>query len=269
MELGCVVRSAPEAEQAARLPLDYLEIKGDMLCVDGDEFTALCARLSAAGLPFKAMTSPLPRRYRCRVVGPEADHTAALEVFRDLCDRGAALGVRTVVLGSGQARGIPPGFSADRALRQFREFLARAHQECDRRGMTLALEPLNRTETNFVNSCAEAREVVDGLTGADVRITTDCFHILSEQLPIAEEVAAAGAAIGHAHTSSVPRGSGDFHEGAQQEFVAALLAAGHRGGLTIEDEFGDFGREASAAVDVFRRVLAAASGPRPEESVCP
>ncbi|WP_051854879.1 sugar phosphate isomerase/epimerase family protein [Streptomyces sp. NRRL B-1347] len=259
MELGCVVRSAPEAERAARLPLDYLEIKGDMLCVERGEFAALCDRLHAAGLPFKAMTSPLPRRFKCRVVGPDADHAAALKVFGDLCERGAALGVRTVVLGSGQARGIPPGYSSGQALRQFREFLVRAHQVCARHGMTLALEPLNRTETNFVNSCAEARAVVGGLTEVDVRITADCFHIMSEQLPIADEVAAAGPAIGHAHTSSVPRGSGDFQEGAQREFVTALLAAGHRGGLTIEDEFGDFGPEAAAAVDVFRRVLSAAS----------
>ncbi|MCI3906746.1 sugar phosphate isomerase/epimerase family protein [Streptomyces spectabilis] len=261
MELGCVVRSAPEAERAARLPLDYLEIKGDMLCVERGEFAALCVRLRAAGLPFKAMTSPLPRRFKCRVVGPDADHAAALDVFRDMCDRGAALGVRTVVLGSGQARSVPPGHVRGQALGQFRDFLVQAHQVCAEREMTLALEPLNRTETNFVNSCAEAREVVDSLTGVDVRITADCFHIMSEQLPIADDVAAAGAAVGHAHTSSVPRGSGDFHEGAQKEFVAALLAAGHRGGLTVEDDFGDFGREASAAVDVFRRVLASVSGP--------
>ncbi|GHE70233.1 hypothetical protein GCM10018785_43420 [Streptomyces longispororuber] len=262
MELGCVVRGAPEAEQAAELPLDYLELKGDLLCVDRSELGALHRRLRAAGLPYQAMTSPLPRRFRCRVVGPDADHARALEVFRDLCDRGAALGVRVVVLGSGQARGIPAGFPAETALEQFRDFLGRARDTAAALGMTVALEPLNRTETNFVNSCAEARGVLDGLDGHGVRITADCFHIMSEDLSVAAEVSAAGSAIGHAHTSSLPRGSGDFHEGAQKEFVASLLAAGYRGGLTVEDDFGDFGREAARAVDVFRRLLAAA-GPSP------
>ncbi|MFE1936311.1 sugar phosphate isomerase/epimerase family protein [Streptomyces sp. NPDC059474] len=263
MELGCVVRGAPEAEQAAGLPLDYLEIKGDLLCVDRSGLPALNRRMRAVGLPYKAMTSPLPRRFKCRVVGPDADHARALEVFRDLCDRGAALGVRIVVLGSGQARGIPPGFSFEGALAQFRDFLARARNVAAERDMTVALEPLNRTETNFVNSCAEARSVVDGLDGGGVRITADCFHIMSEELSVADEVAVAGTVIGHAHTSSLPRGSGDFHEGAQKEFVASLLATGHRGGLTIEDDFADFGREAADAVDAFRRILSTATGPSP------
>ncbi|MFI1012780.1 sugar phosphate isomerase/epimerase family protein [Streptomyces sp. NPDC020965] len=262
MELGCVVRSAPEAERASGLPLDYLELKGDLLCVEPAELPALQARLRAAGLPIKAMTSPLPRRYKQRVVGPDADQTAALEVFRDMCDRGGAVGVRTVVLGSGQARHIPPGFSRDEALRQFRAFLVAAGTVCAERGMVLALEPLNATETNFVNSCAEARGVIDGVVDTvDVRIAADCFHIMSEGLSIAAEVAAAGAVVGHAHTSSAPRGSGDFRVADQTEFVAGLLAAGHAGGLTIEDEFADFEVEAAAAVDVFRRVLAAAPVP--------
>ncbi|MEU5272469.1 sugar phosphate isomerase/epimerase family protein [Streptomyces hygroscopicus] len=258
MRLGCVVRSAPEAEQAAGLPLDYLEIKGDLLCADRADLLALNRRLRAVDLPYTAMTSPLPRRFACRVVGPDADHARALEVFTDLCDRGAALDVRIVVLGSGQARGVPPGFPSQGALAQFRDFLGRARDVAAERGMTVALEPLNRTETNFVNSCAEARSVIDGLDGGGVRITADCFHIMSEGLSVADEVAVAGCAVGHAHTSSLPRGSGDFHEGTQKEFVASLLATGYRGGLTIEDDFADFGREAAEAVDVFRRILSAA-----------
>ena len=34
MLLGCIVRDAAEAETASELPLDYLELKGDMLCVE-------------------------------------------------------------------------------------------------------------------------------------------------------------------------------------------------------------------------------------------
>ncbi|MFI8199448.1 sugar phosphate isomerase/epimerase family protein [Streptomyces sp. NPDC085942] len=255
MELGCVVRSAEEAEYAAGLPFDYGELKGDMLCVPPDDLAALTARLHSVRLPFKAMTSPLPRRYGCRVVGPEADHTGALKVFRDMCDRGAALGVRTVVLGSGQARHVPPGFPAQDADRQFRDFLLAASDVCAERDMTLALEHLNRTETNLVNSCTEARAVIDALEAPGVRITADCFHLISEGLDIRTEVAVAGGSIAHAHTSAVPRGSGDFREETQREFVSALRAAGYDGGLTVEDEFRDFGREAEEAAILFHRVI--------------
>ncbi|MFC9126455.1 sugar phosphate isomerase/epimerase family protein [Streptomyces sp. NPDC057099] len=261
MELGCVVRSAEEAEHAAGLAFDYGEVKGDMLCVPRDDLPALTARLQRTGLPFKAMTSPLPRRYGCRVVGPDADHARALSVFRDMCDRGAALGVGTVVLGSGQARDVPRGFPTEEAGRQFRDFLVAARDVCAERAMTVALEHLNSTETNLVNSCTEARTVVEAVDGAGVRITADCFHLVSEGLHVRTEVAAAGSAIAHAHTSAVPRGSGDFREETQREFVTALLAAGHDGGLTVEDEFADFGREAAEAAGLFHRILGSTAAP--------
>lgn len=261
MLLGCVVRSPAEAEQAGDLPLDYLELKGDMLCVDASSFRALSARLRATGLPCAAMTSPLPRRFRCRVVGDDADATRALSVFRGMCGRAGSLGVRTVVLGSGQARFIPPGFPEDRALGQFQDFAAAAATVCAQHGMRLALEPLNRTETNFVNSCVQARAVIDGLEHTGLLMAVDCYHIVSEGLSVAAEVAAAAGVIGHAHTSSLPRGSNDFLVNVQVEFVSSLHAAGHAGGLSIEDEFTEFGREAPGAVRLFRRVLASAAPP--------
>jgi sugar phosphate isomerase/epimerase len=251
------VSDAAEVEHAAGLPVDYLELKGDILCVDAASLRALGTRLQATGLPSTAMTSPLPRRFKCRVVGDDADHSRALSLFRDMCDRAGPLGVRTVVLGSGQARSVPPGFPPDRALGQFRDFVTDAAAVCGARGMVLALEPLTGIETNLVNSCSEARPLVDRLAHTGLRMTVDCYHIVSEGLSVADEVKAAAGAIGHAHTSSIPRGSMEFREEVQAEFVSRLHAAGYTGGLTIEDEFTDFGREAPVAVDVFRQILAA------------
>ncbi|HEX6969466.1 MAG TPA: sugar phosphate isomerase/epimerase [Micromonosporaceae bacterium] len=257
LSLGCIVRQPVEVEQAATLAVDYLELKGDMLCVDAAALADLTARVRATGLPAVSMTSPLPRRFRCRVVGADADHEDALGVFTDMCDRAAPFGVQTVVLGSGQARAIPAGFPRERAVAQFREFVVRAAEVCRARGMALTLEPLTAIETNFVNSCAEARPLVDELAGAGVRIAVDCYHIVSEGRSVAEEVRIAAGAIGHAHTSSLPRGSMRFHTEVQTEFVASLIAAGYTGGLTIEEDFTDFARQAPLAVDTFRRILSA------------
>jgi sugar phosphate isomerase/epimerase len=256
MLLGCIVKDPGEVGHCAGLPVDYLELKGDMLCVDGPGLRDIGARLSDTGLPATAMTSPLPRHFRCRVVGDDADHARALEVFQVMCDRAAPLGVRTVVLGSGQARNIPPGFPPEKAVSQFGAFVTGATAQCASRGMTLTLEPLTAAETNFVNSCAQARPLVDALTGTGLRIAVDCYHVFCEGLSPTAEVKAAQGVIGHAHTSSLPRGSLDYREDVQAEFVAALGAAGYDGGLTIEEQFSDFAREAPAAVGVFRRILA-------------
>lgn len=262
MRLGCVVRDLAEAEHADRLPLDYLELKGDMLCVAPDEARSLCARLRSLGSPVSAMTSPLPRRFGCRVVGADADLPRALAVFQEVCGLGAEAGVRTVVLGSGQARSVPDGFPHETALAQFGDFVTSAAGWCADRGMTLVLEPLNRTETNFVNSCAEARAVVDELAGTGVGIAVDCYHIVTERLSVADEVAAAAGVIGHAHTSPVPRKTNDFRVDTQAEFITALTAAGYAGGFTIEGELADFHRDAAHAVAVFRGLLASAGPTR-------
>jgi D-psicose/D-tagatose/L-ribulose 3-epimerase len=255
--LGCVVKTPADVEHAAGLPLDYLELKGDMLCVADGPFRALSRQLRASGLPCAAMTSPLPRRFGCRIVGDDADLPRALAVFTDMCDRAAPFGVRTVVLGSGQARSTPPSFPAEATLRQFEEFVVAACAICAERGMLLTLEPLNSTETNFVNSCAQARTLIDQLLYTGLRMTVDCYHIFSEGLSIAAEMAAASGVIGHAQTSAMPRGSMEFRPAVQEEFVAALHSAGYHGGLTIEDDFQEFGRDAADAVRVFRRILTA------------
>lgn len=259
LPLGCVVRTPEQVRRATTLPIDYLELKGDMLCVEPDALRALGAAVRDTGLPARAMTSPLPRRFGCRVVGDDADHAAAMKVFADMCRRGADLGVRTVVLGSGQARSFPADYPRDTAVRQFRDFVALAAAECRALGMSLTLEPLTAAETNFVNNCAEAREVLDGLADTDVTIAVDCYHVVSEGRPVAAEVRAARGAIGHAHTSSIPRGGMDFRTDVQREFVASLLAAGYTGGLTVEEEFTDFAAQAPYAISVFRDVLAAQS----------
>jgi D-psicose/D-tagatose/L-ribulose 3-epimerase len=250
--LGCIVKTADQAEYASGLPLDYLELKGEMLCVEPAELDALSARLRSAGLPIRAMTSPLPRRYGCRVVGDDADTGRALAVFREMIDKAAALGVEVVVLGSGQARSYPDTYDPDLARRQFLEFALTASALCAERGIRLTIEPLNRTETNLLNSCAETRELIEG---TPLTIAVDCFHVVSEGLSIADELAAAAARVGHAHTSSLPRGTGDYQPDVQREFVRALGVAGYAGRLTIEEDFADFDRDSPVAVKVFCELL--------------
>ncbi|MEY7971415.1 sugar phosphate isomerase/epimerase family protein [Saccharomonospora xinjiangensis] len=252
MRLGCVVRDIGEAELAAAHAVDYLELKGDVLCAELDELRTLQKGLLATGVPVETMTSPLPRRFGCRVVGPDADHRRALEVFRAMTERGGDLGVRMVVLGSGQARTVRDGFPVAHAETQFRAFVEQALEVCRERHQHLTVEPLHRGETNFVNSCAEARAMLADLD--EVMITADCYHIVTEELDIVAETA---GRIAHAHTSSLPRGSADLRPDVQAAFVAGLRAGGHDGGLTLEDSFDDPAAQLPTALETLRRVLSA------------
>ena len=74
--------------------------------------------------------------------------------------RAAELGGSIVAFVSGDSRQIPEGWSRDEALERFDEAWRRASEVAERYGITIAIEPLNRGETNLVNTVAEGAAVV-------------------------------------------------------------------------------------------------------------
>jgi sugar phosphate isomerase/epimerase len=96
---------------------------------------------------------------------------AVMERLVELC---AALGGRYLVHGSPKQRSIPAGETAavarERALDGFRRAARRA-QAC---GVVYCIEPLSRRETDFINTVAEAAEVVDAIGSPALRTMIDC-----------------------------------------------------------------------------------------------
>jgi len=96
---------------------------------------------------------------------------AVMERLIELC---AALGGRYLVHGSPKQRSVPPGESAvvarDRALACFARAARRA-QDC---GVVYCIEPLSRKETDFINTVADAVELVDAIGSPALRTMIDC-----------------------------------------------------------------------------------------------
>ncbi|RAW93571.1 sugar phosphate isomerase/epimerase family protein [Photorhabdus laumondii] len=231
MRIGCVISDSRHLAWTEECAFDYLEIKGDFLL-----------QLSRAGniekllglerISFEAMTSPLPRGLGARIVGDDADHTYALKVFTQMVDLSATLGVRKIVLGSGQARTVPKHFKRDWAYEQLIDFINKAKSVCIERKQMLSIEPLHSGETNLINSCIEAQKVVSDIP--EVSITADCYHIFTEQLSVNDELYK--SKIMHAHTSYLPRGSGIFREKYQRSFLKKLQSIGCND-ISIEEIF--------------------------------
>jgi hypothetical protein len=73
----------------------------------------------------------------------------------------SALGVETLVFGSGKARQVPEGFSREEALSQLVAFGRLAAEAASRTGIVVVLEPLRRQETNIINTAREGLALVD------------------------------------------------------------------------------------------------------------
>jgi len=81
------------------------------------------------------------------------------DYFRELVDFCADIGGKVIVVGSPKQRNIMPGVSPEQgwdwAAATFRQAIARA----EKRQVTVCFEPLGPTETNFINTAADAPPV--------------------------------------------------------------------------------------------------------------
>jgi D-psicose/D-tagatose/L-ribulose 3-epimerase len=122
-----------------------------------------------------------------------------------------------------------------------------------RHGVTLALEPLNRFETYFLNTAADCRALCDAVDHPNVGISFDTFHANIEEKDIAAGYRTVGRHLKHVQTSENDRGiPGSGHVDWPAVF-RALRAVGYDEWLMIES-FGFNLGELSAAVAIWRDI---------------
>lgn len=75
------------------------------------------------------------------------------------------------------------------------------------KGVTLGIEPLIRFETDFINTAAEARQLVDMTEAENLGIHLDTFHMNVEETSISNAVLTAGEKLQFLHISDNNRGA--------------------------------------------------------------
>lgn len=102
------------------------------------------------------------------------------------------------------------------------------------RGVRLAIEPLNRFETSFMNTAAQVMEVVDRLDSLAVGVLLDSFHMNIEEKNQAAAIRLVGDKLYHFHACGSDRGAPGTDHIAWNEIVAALRDVNYDGPLVIE-----------------------------------
>ncbi|WP_313355867.1 sugar phosphate isomerase/epimerase family protein [Microbacterium sp.] len=139
--------------------------------------------------------------------------------------------------------------AAERAavVGELRENLAPVADAAAERGVTLAVEPLNRYETSVINTVAQGLESLAPLLGAGVGLALDTYHLNIEEKRPADSVRSAGAAIAHVQVCGSDRGAvGDDHTD-WPAMLQALDDAGYTGILGLESFTGENATIAVAA----------------------
>ena len=115
----------------------------------------------------------------------------------------------------------------------------------------VALEPLNRFETYFLNTVDDAAALCDEIGDDRVGILIDTFHANIEEKSIGAALRRAGRHLKHLHTCENDRGIPGTGNVNWPEFFAAVRDTGYDGWLTIES-FGFSLGEIAAAASIWR-----------------
>ena len=101
-------------------------------------------------------------------------------------------------------------------------------------GIRLAIEPLNRFETDFLNTIEQANRFVDAIDRHNVGLLLDTFHMNIEEHSVPDAIRTAGARVFNFHACANDRGTPGRDHLPWREIGAALDAIGYRGPWVIE-----------------------------------
>jgi D-psicose/D-tagatose/L-ribulose 3-epimerase len=120
-----------------------------------------------------------------------------------------------------------------------------------RNDVTLAIEPLNRFETYFLNTAEDAAALCEAVGNPRVGVLFDTFHANIEEKDVASACRRVGRHLKHVHTCENDRGTPGTGHVDWPGVFAALREMKYDGWLTIES-FGFALGELSAAASIWR-----------------
>jgi len=199
----------------------------------------------------------------CACLGPERDlrgtlkqQQTGLNYLRRLLDQMVALDCRTLIgpvySAVGRADAAPP----DEQRRQWKTVVKNLKIICrhaEPRQQQICLEPLNRFETDFINTCDQALKMVKDVGSPALKLLLDTFHMNIEEKFAAAAIRKAGKHLGHVHACGSDRGTPGNDHTDWKSIARALQDIRYRGDVVIESFTPDVKVIARAAA-IWRRI---------------
>ena len=242
------------ADRVAGLGFDVLEI-----CIE-DPALVTAAAVKAAGERAGVEIAV------CGAFGPDRDvsHEApavrkgAVEYVKTCIDLAAEVGSQNVsgpmYSATGKARLLSPEERAEQwswAVESLGECAGYAGE----RGVKLAIEPLNRFETDLVNTVEQGVQLCRDIGGDNVGLLLDTFHMNIEEKRIGDAIRAAEGYVNNFHACENDRGTPGSGHVPWDDVAGALKDIGYDGLVTIESFTPEI-KEIARAVSTWRPVAA-------------
>jgi D-psicose/D-tagatose/L-ribulose 3-epimerase len=126
-------------------------------------------------------------------------------------------------------------------------------RHAEKRGRQVCLEPLNRFETDFINTCDQALKMIKAVNSPALKLHLDTFHMNIEEKSLAEAIRKAGKHLAHFHACGSDRGTPGNDHTDWKAIAKALKEIRYDGNVVIESFTTDVKVIAKAAA-IWRRM---------------
>lgn len=107
-------------------------------------------------------------------------------------------------------------------------------QQAEDHGQEICLEPLNRFETDFINTCAQGINMINDVASPSLKLHLDTFHMNIEEKNLGAAIRQAGPLLRHFHACASDRGTPGNDHMDWEEIRQALDEVNYQGDLVIE-----------------------------------
>jgi len=130
-----------------------------------------------------------------------ATRQATADYLAELADLCADLGGDVMVFGSPAQRNLREGLSVEEGMERAADVFRAAMPRLKDRGVTLCLEPLTTKETNFLNTCEQAAELIRRVNHPSIALHQDVKAMLGEEVPLPDLIHKYAALTKHFHVN--------------------------------------------------------------------
>ncbi|OOG73050.1 sugar phosphate isomerase/epimerase family protein [Algoriphagus sp. A40] len=156
----------------------------------------------------------------------------AISFISDMISFGAKFGSPTII-GSMQGNVLPSG-NREETMSWLGQGLEILGKKAESEGIFLIYEPLNRYETNLLNTLEAGSAFLDKNGLKNIKLLADLFHMNIEEADLPESIRTFGKYIGHVHFADSNRKPMGLGHTDMQQIADALKEIGYAGYVSAE-----------------------------------
>ena len=240
-------------EKGQESGFDYVELPlAQMVDLDDEAFLSLKERVGFSGLKCEACNNFFPASIQ--LTGNTVDYGKIEGYLDKAIGRAAQLGAKVIVFGSPNSRNVPEGYPMDKAWSQLMELLRHIDPLVRTKGITIVIEPLNKMESNIINTATEGLKLVKAVDRENIKLLIDYYHLVMEK-ENPEIILDAGSYIEHIHFANP---TGRVYpieaEDGYIRFMNLLKGVGYEGRISVEAYTKDFCHDAKRSVEILKQL---------------